>query len=179
MLFYPIVLIGVIAWVLFIMHIERLKDMVDQSIKRIFPRRLFGGIIILGEMLPFIIGGMMTLKYGPSEFPILDLFLLKPSSLLFPLIIHGIPLVVFTLLAKFLWEKRGAQLAAIIGAGIAVFGIILLFNLIFWIDLYLGSASSTGALIFLVIPVFGILLVPIGYWCGWLTGKGLVRIRGR
>jgi len=179
MLFYPIVLIGIITWVLFLIHIERLKDMVDPSIKRIFPWRLFGGIIILGEMLPFIIGSMMTLRYEPSEFSDLGSFLLNPLTFLFTLILHGIPLVAFALFAKFLWEKRGAQLAAIIGAGIVIFSIIVLFNLVFWIDLYLGSASSTGGLIFLVIPVFGIFLLPIGYWCGWFAGKGLARIKGR
>ncbi len=179
MLFYPIALIGIITWVLFLIHIERLKNMVDPSIKRVFPWWLFGGIIILGEMLPFIIGTIMTLKYEPSEFSDLGSFLLNPLSFFFTVILHGIPLVAFALLAKFLWEKRGAQLAAIIGAGIAVFGIIVLFNLVFWIDIYVGSASSTGALIFLVIPVFGIFLMPLGYWCGWLAGKGLTRIRGQ
>lgn len=179
MLFYPIALIGIITWVLFHIHIERLKDMVDQSIKRVFPWWLFGGIIILGEMLPFIIGSMMTLRYKPSELPALGSLLLEPLSFLSTLIVHGIPLVAFALLAKFLWEKRGAQLAAITGAGIAVFGIILLFNLVFWIDLYIGSASSTGGLIFLVMPVFGIFWMPLGYWCGWLAGKGLARIGGR
>ncbi len=179
MLFYPIALIGIIAWVLFLMHIERLKDMVDQSIKRVFPWWLFCGIIILGEMLPFIIGSVMALRYEPSEFSDFGLFLLNPPAFLFTLILNGIPLVALAFLAKFLWEKRGAQAAAIIGAGIAVFGVIVLFNLIFWIDIYFGSASSTGALIFLVIPILGIFLLPIGYWCGWLAGKGLARIRGR
>jgi hypothetical protein len=132
----------------------------------VLPRGVTGAILVSGLALPLVIELAFSLKYGFLETPLT--FLVKAPVLL---IGHGIPLGVLVVIVKSLYQQRERHIPGIIGAGIGVFGIILVLNLVYWLDIYLGSASSTGGLVFTVIPIYGCLSIPLGYCCGWIVGK--------
>jgi len=145
-----------------------------QSIKRRFSWWIFGGILIFGEILPSLIANVFLFKYQRSGFPSIE-FMANP----FMIAVHAIPVVAFAFIAKFLWEKKPAQLAGIVGAGVGVFGSILLLNFTFWVDLFLGDTSSTGSLVFLAVPVCGLFSIPIGFGCGTIIGRWIGHIRSK
>jgi len=118
-------------------------------------------IIITGFFLPTIIGlSFASIRSPELLFPvkeIADVFFL--SGLL-----NCIPFIVVAALIKITQNTK--YIPGNIGAVIAVFGVSIFFNIIYWLDLTSESPSSTGGLIFFFLPFYGCLSIPFGYVIG-------------
>ena len=145
---------------------------------------VFWGIIILGIVLPSVV--MLTVGTIFNRASLLD-FLRPPfPELLVEQAIVGllnaIPFIALALLVLVKVILEGdikihfyRRIGGIIGAAITTFSISLFSNIAYYIDLFGPSSSSTGGLVFIFIPIYGLILMPVGYWGGQLVGFSLER----
>jgi hypothetical protein len=161
MLFFPIIVIGVLAWGALVFYVSKLDNSIDRNKKIQITILLFA---LLGLFLPYVIA-YINMKLLNNE----DITFLKIiSEYKILLLFNVIPLSIYVVFSFFLLKKNSQQGAGIIGAGSLLITMIFLFNLFYCLDFYSQDGpSSTGVLIFLVIPILGFFIIPIGFWCGF------------
>jgi hypothetical protein len=122
---------------------------------------LYSFITVSGFFLPSIIGFSFILIRSPDL-----LFPLKELIGVFFLsgLLNSIPFIVIVALIKI--TKNTKYIPGNIGAVVAVSGVSIFLNIIYWLDLTSKSPSSTGSLIFFFLPFYGCFSIPFGYLMG-------------
>ncbi len=151
------------------------------------PPKTFWGLIVLGLVLPWIIRIGVEIFYHPErtvsalvKFP--ALLFAKGHNLFLLGVLNVIPVIIFLLLTR--WRYRIGQAEdpaaffphkiGIIAAGVVVFGVGLLINLIVWMDVFRpAGGSSTAVIAFVFMPFYTLALMPVGYLVGWGIGKAM------
>jgi hypothetical protein len=129
--------------------------------KQISMKKIRFFIISGGFLLPLAIGLLFAL-FHPSHI-LTDLFNVFFLAGILAGFFNVIP---FILLAILIRNHPGTKHIPELGMIVAVASASIFFNAIFFIDLASDSPSSTGGLIFLVLPVHVSIAIPLGYLCG-------------
>lgn len=156
-------------------------NQVTERPKSTIPARVFWAIVGIGVALPWLIRIGTEAFFNPTKLAgILATF---PSELFAPGVnlwmiglLSGIPFLVVALLVKNSFSASGPSSiggkAGAYGAGIGVLVLTLWMNLSIYVPLYgPGRASSTAAIGFVFLPVYGLAILPVGFVLGWLVGR--------
>ena len=149
--------------------------------KRQISKRAFWGIIVLGAILPMVTQVIIGAIFDPTSI----VSLIFKSNPLFLAIINVIPFIALALLAK--WKLNNVpsdnisviskRLYSVIGAGVTTISVSLLINFSVWINLFSDDPSSTAGIALVFIPIYAIIVMPIGYLCGKLAGSLILRVK--
>lgn len=141
--------------------------------------------IVIGFVIPSIVMILSGIILNPSSFfndlkSLKSFYTLVKTQLILG-IINTLPFIAITIILinntknNQYFKISYRQKCGVIGAAGAIFFISFLFNIIYYIDLFSSSPSSTGSLIFVVLPIYSFFLIPVGYFLGQWIGSSLDR----
>ena len=140
---------------------------------------IYKGIIVTGFLLPLLIATVVVLAIEPAE--LMRLILSSVMTFVLIGVFNAIPFVVYakmfksycdqpdevTLSEAVLKQKYGLFFAAILGLSIIVY-----FQIYTWIGIIkVAPGSSTSGIAFLLLPVYGLFSIVVGYGIGFLVVK--------
>lgn len=142
----------------------------------------FWGLIIFGASIPILVGLTTELLYNPE----LGLRFYMGDIFIGPL--NAIPFIILAFLVKYIWLDPKIQSSPNLfqhKSGIICAGIFTIcFNLYINIDVWKGialnlSGSSTAVIIYVFLPIYGVITILVGYGIGILAGKIIIRVKNR
>lgn len=140
---------------------------------------IYKGIIATGFLLPLIIAAAVVLVIEPAE--LIRLLLTTATSFILIGAFNAIPFVVYAKMLKSflgqpdivtinenrLKQKYGLFFAAILGICVIVY-----FHIYTWISIVkVLPGSSTSGIAFLLLPVYGLFSIVMGYGLGFLVAR--------
>lgn len=142
-----------------------------------YARWWFWGLIVLGALIPFIVSAIMEITYNPDlgvRFYLGDILLA---------LVNDIPYILLAFLAKYIWQEHSKIAQNILLHKIGVFfagGVSISFNLYVNIGTWRGIAqhlpgSSTAVIVYVFLPIYGIIAMLIGYVLGFFIGKIIIK----
>ncbi len=164
MSFFPHVLIAAIA--VFFVYILCINKKNNEANLSPFPYRIFFILgLLAGILIPIVIAIVLTLYYETISFAVImgNVYLLFLSNLII--------MSIYTHGSKYVYEKIGRKRTEIILSGVFVFSAIVFLNVLFLKNAFLERKSSTDVFIVLIIPVYGLLSMFLGFFLGSLLRR--------
>jgi hypothetical protein len=149
--------------------------------------KIMFGIISFGLLLPWVTMIIIGLILDPKELSdIFPEYFFNFSTIIISVFIF-IPFVILAKMTSACFNKATKQpipswtlsKAGVIGVWIETIGLSLFFSLSLWIDEFSGGYGGglRASFAFIVGPIFIVILMPLFYGLGWITGKLIITIK--
>lgn len=138
----------------------------------------FWGIIVAGALMPLAVITVVEIIFNPKDF--LNTLLSSFPSFILMGLPNSIPFIALAFLVKTLWNRPEGESfqnylkhkIGVIAAGIFSVGFIFYINIELWVSINLHlPGSSTGVIIYALIPPYGFIALLVGYGFGWIIGR--------
>ncbi|MBI5051042.1 MAG: hypothetical protein HZC11_09305 [Nitrospirae bacterium] len=128
-------------------------------------------------MVPFTTGVFVELIYNPD--PDLPSVLRFYPGDIFIALLNDIPFIILAFFIKHSCHNlKTPQKTAIACAGVLSVSLNLIINIDVWKGIVLHlPGSSTAAIVYIFLPIYGIIAMMVGYGVGWLIGKIILMMK--
>jgi hypothetical protein len=145
----------------------------EELVKQPFPHKKYLVMgLLCGFLVPLVIIVIQTVLYDRITTPALF------SNIFFLIFSNLILLNIYTYTAQYLYNHVGNRQIEVRVSGILVVITIIFLNWLYSKNFYLSKTSSTDVLILMIIPIYGILSLIVGYFLGGLIKKYKKQTRG-